>query len=357
MKIAQSTVDLVSTHKYYEENSVTVSSGVVTRSSFLENLKNQEKKMDTLELDEKADLDGDEAIGSETYTHLKPQTSNIDYLGTMESSLEEQFAQLRASLLDRLLSLLQLFGGENQSKGYKDLIQKTSNMLTSNSFVKVTTVKFTHTEEETTDFSGKGIAHTEDGRTIDFNVNFSLSRKLTAYAGMSVSSAVSLVDPLVINVGKDITSISDQNFYFDLDSNGTEEKISAPGQGNGFLAYDRNGDGVINDGSELFGTKSGDGFKDLAAYDSDNNGWIDENDKIYNELKAWLRGEDGVDTLLSLKDADVGAIYLGSAQTEYTHMNSSFMMSAMMRSSGIFLRESGGVGTVHQIDLAAMEEA
>ncbi len=39
----------------------------------------------------------------------------------------------------------------------------------------------------------------------------------------------------------------------------------------------------INDGSELFGTSSGDGFKDLATYDEDENGWIDENDSIFSK--------------------------------------------------------------------------
>ena len=41
-------------------------------------------------------------------------------------------------------------------------------------------------------------------------------------------------------------------------------------------ALDINEDGKINDGKELFGTASGNGFGDLAAYDQDNNGWIDE---------------------------------------------------------------------------------
>mgnify|MGYP000465316364 CR=1 FL=1 len=51
--------------------------------------------------------------------------------------------------------------------------------------------------------------------------------------------------------------------------------------GSGYLALNKNGDGVINDGSELFGTASGDGFYDLSMYDEDGNGWIDENDHAY----------------------------------------------------------------------------
>jgi len=353
MKIAQSNVHLVSSNKYFEENSISVQSGTMTRGSFLESLQNQEKKLDTLELRGDAVGSTDStALGSETYTSFKP--SKTEYLSTFESSLEEQISELRASLLDRILRLLQVFGGDDQSKGFKHTLSNTANMLTENSFVKVTTVSMTHVEQEETTFSGTGTALTEGGRPIDFGVSFSIPRRLTEYAGMSVVSAVGLIDPLVINVGSDVTHISDQSFYFDLDCDGQEEKISNLGKGSGFLAYDKNGDGKIGNGAELFGTKSGNGFADLAAYDKDGNGWIDENDEIYEKLSIWIRNEDGTDSLLSLKESDVGAIYLGNAETEFTHHNSNFLTAAMMRSSGIFLRESGGVGLVQQLDMAAL---
>ena len=85
----------------------------------------------------------------------------------------------------------------------------------------------------------------------------------------------------------------------------------------GFLALDKNSDGIINDGSELFGTKTGNGFSELAEYDSDGNGWIDENDEVYDQLKVWVKDENGKDTLLSLKEANVGAICLGSSKTTF----------------------------------------
>ncbi len=350
MKIAQSNVNLVSQSRYYEENTVTVQSGTITRSSFLDSLQNQEKKLDSLELNT-SEGEGT-TLSSENYSSLRP--SKAEYLGTYESSLQDQITELRNSLLERIMKFLQLFGGDRQSRGYSHTLANTADMLTSNSFVKVTTVTMTHIQEEETTFSGTGTALTEDGRAIDFGVNFSMSKRLTEYAGMSVASAVSLIDPLVINVSSDVTHISDQSFFFDLDCDGKEEKISGLGAGSGFLAYDKNGDGKIGNGSELFGTKSGNGFKDLAAYDKDNNGWIDENDEIYDLLKIWIRNEDGTDTLLGLKESDVGAIYLGSAETQISHHNSDFLMSAMTRASGLFLKESGGVGTVQQVDLAAL---
>ena len=351
MKIAQAQVNMVSSHQYYEENTVNVQSGVVTRSAFLDSLNDQEKKMDSLEITT-GDLSESKATGSENYSSLKP--SKTEYLGNYESSLEQQLAEIRNSILQRIMSLLQMLGGEDQSRHFKDTISNTANMLTSNSFLKVTTVEMVHVEEEMTTFSGQGLALTEDGRSIDFNVDFSMSRRFCQYAGMTMASAAKFIDPLVINVGSDVSSISDQHFYFDLDCDDKEEKISALSQGSGYLALDRNRDGKINDGSELFGTKSGDGFKDLGVYDKDNNGWIDENDEIYEALRIWIRDEEGKDHLMSLKEADVGAIYLGSASTEFTHQNSEFVIAGMMKASGLFLRESGGVGTVHQLDMAAL---
>ena len=248
-------------------------------------------------------------------------------------------------------------------------------MLTANTFVRTTTITAVHLEEECTSFSGMGTALTEDGRVIDFGLQFSMSRRLCEYAGISMSSAVSMIDPLVINVSSDVTHISDQSFYFDLDCDGTEDKISNLGAGSGFLALDKNGDGKIGDGSELFGTKSDNGFEDLRMYDSDGNGWIDENDDVYGQLRVWMRGADGTDTLLSLQEADVGAIFLGNAETQFSHYGGfgglgglaagglsdgltgspeNFGVTGMTRSSGIFLKESGGVGTVQQVDLAAL---
>ena len=220
-------------------------------------------------------------------------------------------------------------------------------------------VRYTNTssfvmEQESTVFSTTGIAKTADGREISFNLDLEMSR---AFAGTIQSESLDtynyvMTDPLVINLDDSPAGLSDQKFYFDLDSDGKKEEISSLRQGSAFLAYDKNGDGVINDGSELFGTKSGDGFADLAAYDQDGNGWIDEGDDIYSKLSLWTKDENGNDRLMSLKDADVGAIYLGSAATNFHLNDASNNTNGMIRQTGVFLRESGGVGTVQHVDLA-----
>ena len=135
-------------------------------------------------------------------------------------------------------------------------------------------------------------------------------------------------------------------------ADGTAEEISFTEQGSGFLALDKNKDGEINDGSELFGTKSGSGFKDLAEYDEDGNGWIDENDAVWKKLKIWCRNEKGENELYTLAEKGVGAICLQKAATNFALKNADNSDKGFIRSTGIFLYENGNVGSVQHLDLA-----
>lgn len=217
---------------------------------------------------------------------------------------------------------------------------------------KQTVVSGFFSELETTAYSATGMVHTADGRNISFGVSFEMSHAFAGKYEYLQQEDYILTDPLVINMDANVTSISDQKFYFDLDSDGKEEEISFVGKGSGFLALDRNHDGKINDGSELFGTKSGDGFKDLASYDQDGNGWIDEADSVFKDLKVWTKDEEGNDHLISLKEAGVGAIYLGSANTQFSLKDEGNNTQAVIQKTGVYLKESGEVGTVQHVDLA-----
>ena len=142
-------------------------------------------------------------------------------------------------------------------------------------------------ESETTNFSTQGKVVTADGREIEFGIDVSMSRSFAAEYSESFETGLKYIDPLVINLDSNPTSVEDMKFEFDLDTDGEMESISMLSSSSAFLALDINGNGEIDDGSELFGTKSGDGFKDLSEYDSDGNGWIDEADEIFDKLRLW----------------------------------------------------------------------
>jgi hypothetical protein len=212
-----------------------------------------------------------------------------------------------------------------------------------------------HSESEQTSFSARGVVRTQDGQEIRFAVDLSMSRSYQEESRISLrlgDAARQQKDPLVVNFAGQAAELSDQRFAFDLDADGTTESVNRLVSGSGFLALDRNRDGRINNGSELFGTRSGDGFADLAALDDDGNGWIDENDSVYSRLSVWTPDANGGGALRGLKEADVGALALARVATPFELRSQSNESLGQIRSSGIFLQESGGIGSLQQVDLS-----
>lgn len=206
---------------------------------------------------------------------------------------------------------------------------------------------------ENTYFSTVGTVRTSDGREINFNVEVGMSRAFKQYYRQDLEIAsFQMCDPLVINLDTDVAELSDQKFFFDIDVDGKEDEISQLSQKSGYLALDHNGDGKINNGSELFGAASGDGFADLAKYDEDGNGWIDENDDVWSKLQIWCKDENGRDVLYRLADKGVGAICLQRTATDFTLQGANGQNNGAIRSTGIFLYENGNVGTLQHVDVA-----
>ena len=211
-----------------------------------------------------------------------------------------------------------------------------------------------HSETETMSFQGQGVANTSDGRQIDFSVALNMSRSFVEQNNISIRAGDALMkDPLVLNFDAPAASLTETKFQFDLDADGTADSISFVKPGSGFVALDKNDNGKIDDGTELFGAKSGAGFADLAAYDSDGNGWIDENDPIFDKLRVWTKDASGKDQLFALGAKGVGALYVGNVDSEFAlKAQGTNETQGQVRSTGVFLKENGGVGTLQQVDLA-----
>lgn len=106
-------------------------------------------------------------------------------------------------------------------------------------------------------------------------------------------------DPLIIHFANtseiEFTTLDD-GVNFDLDKNGFAEKTAWTKNNDGFLAIDINGNGIIDDGGELFGDNfimpdgriSSTGFEALMSLDEDGNKKIDENDSVFEELFVWF---------------------------------------------------------------------
>lgn len=208
----------------------------------------------------------------------------------------------------------------------------------------------TYMEKEAMTFHSQGVIQTEDGREIKFNIEMEMSREYFSSLNLSVKAGDALLDPLAINYGG-APRLTELKIDFDLDGDGEKERISFLEKGSGFLALDTNEDGAVNDGTELFGPSSGNGFAELAAYDADENGWIDENDPIFKKLKIWIKDGENNDQLLALGQVGIGAIYLGNVATAFALKDSGNNTLGKIQATGIFIKENGQAGTIQHIDL------
>ncbi|MFH0725391.1 MAG: hypothetical protein V2B19_03390 [Pseudomonadota bacterium] len=215
-----------------------------------------------------------------------------------------------------------------------------------------TLTAFRHNENEKTTFSAAGTIKTSDGREIAIEVQLNMSREFHEADVAYRVETRPLTDPLVINLSGSAAGLTEKKYAFDINSDGEDEQISfvTPGAG-GFLARDRNKDGVINNGSELFGPTQGNGFSELAECDEDGNGWIDERDGVFYDLSIWSKTADGKDQLIAVADTGIGAIYLNATETPFAVTTDNNEKLGQVRRSSVYVNENGSAGVIQQVDL------
>lgn len=141
------------------------------------------------------------------------------------------------------------------------------------------------------------------------------------------NTAPKRVDPLLVDLdGDGIETTSLQNgVFFDHENDGFAENSCWVGADDGILVLDKNNNGIIDNGSELFGdqfilsdgTKAASGFDALASLDSNADLVIDSGDEMFNQIKI-LKG-DG--TLLTLAEAGIASISLTYSNSTKTDIN------------------------------------
>jgi hypothetical protein len=181
-----------------------------------------------------------------------------------------------------------------------------------------------------------------DGKIIELPPIEVSGRGIISFLGEILSSVIGPSDayaqaqsipfsPLVLDLNGDgvkTTALTD-GAYFDHDKNGFAEQTGWASPEDGILVLDRNNDGIINDGGELFGNgtvlqngqNAHDGFQALAELDNNHDGKIDVNDTAFNQLKIWQDidgdGYSSSDELHTLDESGIQSINTSSTNSTY----------------------------------------
>jgi len=135
---------------------------------------------------------------------------------------------------------------------------------------------------------------------------------------------------------------------FDIRGDGKPERVAWPlaGSGNAFLALDRNGNGIIDGGKELFGNYTAqpkcanpNGFLALDVFDDNHDGVIDEHDAIFTKLRLWIdENRDGIsqpEELHPLKELGVYSLSLRYTESPQTDIyGNEFKLKARVNPEG-----------------------
>ncbi len=212
-------------------------------------------------------------------------------------------------------------------------------------------IKQEYYESERLDIQMSGCVQTST-KKIEINMDISFS---STFVQKHQLTKTQFYDPLILNFDGELPDLDTQNFSFDIDCDGENEQLSLLRSGSGFLALDKNNNGSIDDGTELFGAQNGNGFYDLKRYDSDKNSWIDENDPIFDNLRIWMKNGDE-DRLVALGELGIGALYLGFSANSFDIKSQENETLGRIRSNGLYLNEDGSSALISQIDFARRTE-
>jgi T1SS-143 domain-containing protein len=169
------------------------------------------------------------------------------------------------------------------------------------------------------------------------------------------ASITSAIDPIILDLdhnGIALTTL-DNGVSFDINADGHQDKIAWTAGTDGILAYDVDGNGKIDNGSEIFsphfaGGSYVDGLAALATLDSNHDGKIDANDEAFSKLTIWQdlnhNGISDAGELSSLADHQIASLSL-DASASNTDINGQSVLA-----DGSYTLTDGSAG--HFVEVA-----
>lgn len=176
-----------------------------------------------------------------------------------------------------------------------------------------------------------------EGRQVEIDITYERF-SIRAEATQPVQQS----DPLALDLdgnGLHTTGV-ERGVAFDINADGVVDQTSVVAGGDAFVALDRNRNGRIDNGAELFGDQLGDenGFLALGRYDDNQDGVIDSRDGVFDDLRL-LRFSERGQKLSSLREEGVLSISLG-----YRNVSQAINTYDRVAQSGAFTREDNKKG-------------
>ncbi len=191
-----------------------------------------------------------------------------------------------------------------------------------------------------------------DKQEISIEYQLDLSSNYTRINSFK-SSAAALKDPLIIQFGNQSLGNIKEKVQFDVNNDSQMNSLPVFSGDVGYLVFDKNNNQKVDNGSELFGPNTGNGFAELATLDSNNNGFFDPQDQNFQQVFIWQPStksrEDN--NLISLSQAGITAIYLTPINTPFNFRDNNGEVSAQLRQSSFAIKENKQALGVHQLDL------
>ncbi|MGE0503572.1 MAG: DUF5801 repeats-in-toxin domain-containing protein [Rhizobiaceae bacterium] len=198
--------------------------------------------------------------------------------------------------------------------------------------------------------------------TGQFTIEHVMTLDNVGFGNLGAGNFAVAADPIILDLdGNGVTFASlEDGVAFDLDADGTKDKVAWNSSRDGMLAMDLNGDGAIDDGRELFtpnfnGGSFATGGEALASLDGNGDGVIDQNDEAYGRLSVWqdLNGDGVTDEgeLKSLADHGIASISVETSQADEV------IDGQAVIGEGSFTRTDGSTGEYIEVELDAVSGA
>ncbi len=188
--------------------------------------------------------------------------------------------------------------------------------------------------------------------SLELSLRFEKTTTEEGRIGVSLEElGIKKVDPLVLDLSGEGIQLTEagKGAIFDVTADGKLDSTAWVKGNTALLTYDRNGNGVIDDGSELFGDQNGalHGFAELGKYDANNDGKITILDPIFKALKLYrdLNGDGKMskNEFHTLAELGIKALNLNFVHTDQNINGNSLILN------GSFEREDGSTGQLADV--------